>query len=149
MSLKEQVHTQCRVLITAKLESLHQALKELIDSAGNETKSSAGDKFETGRAMLHIEQDHIRKQVAEVLAQKAVLEAIDPGRQPERIALGSLVKASGGYYFLSTALCKMIVEGQLVIALSLQSPLGGRLAGLELGDRVMMNGKELVVEQIL
>jgi len=37
----------------------------------------------------------------------------------------------------------------LVIALSLQSPLGGRLAGLELGDRVMMNGKELVVEQIL
>ena len=148
MNLKQKIHAHCRALIAAKLESHQQALKELIDSAGSETKSSAGDKFETGRAMLHIEQDNIRKQQAEVLAQRAVLDTIDPDRQPERIGLGSLVKMAGGYYFLSTALGKMTVDGQLVIALSVQSPLGRMMMGLAVGDRVVMNGREMVVEEL-
>jgi transcription elongation GreA/GreB family factor len=148
MSLKRKIYEQCRKLAAARVLAHQQSLQELISSAAEETKSSAGDKFETGRAMLHIEQDHIRKQLAEALAQQAVLAAIDPGLSPGRAGLGSLVRMADSYYFLSTALGKMSVDGRAVIALSMQSPLGSRLAGLAVGDRVTMNGKELIVEEL-
>jgi transcription elongation GreA/GreB family factor len=148
MNLKHMILAHCRALIAEKLESQHRALKELTDSAGSDTKSSAGDKFETSRAMLHIEQDNIRKQQSETMAQKAVLDIIDPERKPERIGLGSLVKLSGMYYFISTALGKMNVEGQPVIALSAQSPLGSKLIGLHVGDRVELNGREMGVDEL-
>ena len=148
MNLKQKTYAQCQALIGSKLHAHQQVLKELIASAASETKSSAGDKFETGRAMLHIEQDNIRRQEAETMAQKAVLDAIDPNSHHERIGLGSLVKTTGGYYFLSTALGKITVEGQVVIALSVQSPLGSKLMGLGVGSIVVMNGKELIVEEV-
>ena len=148
MNLKQTIYAHCCELIAEKLASQQQALRDLLDSAESETKSSAGDKFETGRAMLHIGQDQIRHQMAETLAQKAVLDAINAEQHLDRIELGSLVKLSGGYYFLSTALGKMLVDGTTVIALSLQSPLGSRLVGLGVGDTLEFNGREMLVEEL-
>ena len=148
MKLKEIVLAQCQLQISQKLNLLHKGLRDLLESAGSETKSSAGDKFETGRAMLHIEQDHVRRQIAEALAQKAVLDSIVPGGVPERAGLGTLIRASGSYYFLSTALGKIEVEGNSLIALSLQSPLGSKFAGQQPGASVTMNGKTMVIEEL-
>lgn len=148
MTLKEQVFEACQQLISAKIAARQQALLELADSMGNETKSSAGDKYETGRAMLHIEQDNVRKGIAVLQAQKAVLDSIDCSVRPERAALGSLVEWCGGYFFLSIALGRLTVDGQNIIALSLQSPLGISLAGLQQGDKVLLNGKPVVLESI-
>jgi transcription elongation GreA/GreB family factor len=147
--LKQKVYEHYRRLIESKLADQQRALQDLIDSAANETKSTAGDKYETGRAMLHIEQDNIRRQMAEVKAQKAVLDTMDPQVHRERIGLGSLVKTNAGYYFLSIATSKVVLEGHTVIALSPQSPLGVKLTGAAPGDKVVMNGKEIVIEEFL
>jgi transcription elongation GreA/GreB family factor len=123
-------------------------MQDLQESAANETKSSAGDKYETGRAMLHIEQDQLRRQLAEIATQEAVLQSIDPEAEALLAHTGSLLKVNAQYYFLSVALGKLTVEGQLIIALSIQSPLGARLKGLRMGERVDLNGRELLVEGI-
>lgn len=148
MSLREKVHAGYLKLVASKLQTQQQALQDLVDSAGSETKSSAGDKYETGRAMLHMEQDNIRQQMAETLAQKALLNAIDPHAHHERIGLGSVVRSTNGYYYLSAALGKLIVEGQAVMALSLKSPLGAKLAGLQVGDSVVINERELIIKEV-
>jgi transcription elongation GreA/GreB family factor len=148
MPPKQMIYEQCRQMVAGKLDALQHKLRDLAESAANETKSSAGDKYETGRAMLHIEQDNVRKQISELMAQQAVLDAIDPASHMGRIGLGSVVKA-GSVYFLSIALGKMQIGGETVIALSLQSPLGARLKGLAVGDSLVMNDKELVIEEVM
>jgi hypothetical protein len=141
--LKQKVYNQCLDLVNNKIASHQQALKSLTESAANETKSTAGDKYETSRAMLHIEQDNIRRQMADAMAQKAVLDGFDPQIHRETIGLGSLVKTNAGFYYLSVGLGKLVIDGQTIIALSPQSPLGNKLVGTATGDMIEMNGKEI------
>lgn len=149
MTLKEKIHEQCASLLAVRLEASQQKLRDLSESVANETKSSAGDKYETSRAMLHIEQNQVRMQTAGLLAQNAVLNSIDPQNISLHISLGSLVRMGNIHYYLSIGLGKMQTDGYQVIALSLQSPLGSRLKGLVCGDKVEMNGRIFLVDEVL
>ena len=148
MPFKQLIYEQCRQIITGKLEALQHKLRDLAESVANETKSTAGDKYETARAMLHIEQDNVRRQISELMAQRSVLDGIDSTGRRERIGLGSVAKAGSNFYFLSIALGKIQVEEETVIALSLQSPLGAKLKGLAAGDHTTMNGRFFLIEQV-
>ena len=145
---KRKVYDYCVGLLERKLEGHQRAMRELVESGANETKSTAGDKYETARAMLHIEQDNVRRQMAEVGAQRGVLGGLDPDIVREAVGLGSLVRTDGGYYYLTVGLGKVVVDDVTVIVLSPQSPLGGKLMGRVVGDRVEMNGKGILVEGV-
>ncbi len=127
---------------------LQQRLNDLKESGANETKSTAGDKHETALAMVQIEQANIRQQLEEALAQKAILEKINPEIVADKIIHGSLVITNNGYFFVSAALGKANVENLVVIALSPQSPLGLKLMGLKVGDQIEVNGNKYFVEKI-
>ena len=146
---KQMVHKYCLQIVADKLKAMEEKLRDLSASAANETKSSAGDKYETARAMLHIEQDQVRGQKAELLAQQAVLNSIEPNLKTERIVLGSLVQIGESYYYLSLALGRLKVEGKTVYALSLQAPLGGQLKGLTTGESVTVAGKVRRVDEVV
>lgn len=148
MSLKQKIYEHCRELIANKLAALQSQMQDLTASAANETKSSSGDKYETGRAMLHIEQDNLRSQISDLAARQAVLNSIDISKTMQRAATGSLITTNRGSYFLSIALGKLQIEGQAIIALSVQSPLGSKLKGLQSGDSIEMNGSELRIEKL-
>jgi transcription elongation GreA/GreB family factor len=148
MTFKEAVHTHCIKLVNEKILSLRQVLNDLRESASNETKSTAGDKHETALAMLQIEQENINKQLENVLAQKTAIERIVPANQSSQVANGSLVKTNKGYLFISIALGKITVDDKHVIALSPQSPLGLKLAGLKVNDAIEMNGVKYIIETI-
>lgn len=127
---------------------LQKVLNDLKESGANETKSTAGDKHETALAMLQIEQANTRGQMQEVLLQKAALEKIDSTVSAQMIVNGSLIKTNRGYFFMSTALGKAMVENITVMALSPQSPLGQKLMGLKAGDTAAINDIDYVIESI-
>lgn len=122
-------------------------LQDVIDSTRNETKSSAGDKYETGRAMLQIEQDNIRKQLQEALEQKASFEHLPPDRS-SKVTNGSLVKTGNGIFFISIALGKTSVAGIAVMSVSARSPLGSKLTGMKTGETATINGRNYTIEEI-
>ncbi|MEI7736383.1 MAG: hypothetical protein WCI49_13015 [Ferruginibacter sp.] len=148
MSLKEKIYLQYVLLISQKIQQLEQVLADLKESGANETKSTAGDKHETALAMLQIEQANKRAQLLELQEQKASLNRINPTLTPAVIVPGSLIKTNKGYFFMSTALGKISFEGQTVIALSPQSPLGKKLIGNKAGDTAAVNGIEYLIEKI-
>lgn len=148
MSLKQAVHQYYHQLITDRIASLHEVLEGLRESSRNETKSSAGDKYETTRAMLQLEQDKINSQLKEVQEQKAIFEQIDPSGISKQVIKGSLVKTDKGYLFISIALGKAMIDGTKVIALSPQSPLGLQLMGLQTNDTAAINGIPYLIESI-
>lgn len=138
--LKQKIVEKYKQGLNDHLALLQKKLQDLIESTKNETKSSAGDKYETSRAMLQIEQDNVRKQQKQALEKKASFEKIDFDLTPARVSIGSLVKTDKNYFFITVALGKTEVNGSTVIAISPQSPLGSKLLGLKSEETVNMNG---------
>jgi len=146
--LKEKVYQHCINLVTGNIARLQQQLEELKESMASETKSTAGDKYETGRAMLHIEQDHIRKQLSEAMQQKAGLDTIDIAATCQHIAPGCFVQTNKGHFLIAIGLGKIQVDGQTIFIISPASPLGLKVNGLKKGDHTDLNGKNYIIEAI-
>ena len=148
MSFKENVYRQCAAIIQTKISLLQKQLHDLTDSAGNETKRTAGDKHETALAMLQIEQENNSRQLQDALQQKAILEKIDPALQTEQAVRGSIITTNKGIFFLSLGLGKITIDEKTVIALSPESPLGNLLLHTKPGDTCTFNNIVYTIEQI-
>jgi transcription elongation GreA/GreB family factor len=149
ITLKQKIYNHYLHLIDEKVKMLQQALADLKESGANETKSTAGDKHETALAMLQIEQANTRVQLQEVLSQKTALEKINPKLSATIIVNGSLIKTNRGYFFMSVALGKAVVDNNAVIALSPQSPLGQKLMWLKINEACSINNIEYKIESIV
>ena len=149
MTFKQKVYGQYLQSINDKIRLLRTALDDLKESSSNETKSTAGDKYETALAMLHIEQENTSRQLKEVFKQKLLFSKIDPTISTSKIINGSLIKTNKGYLLLGVALGKASVDGINVMALSPVSPLGQKIIGLKINDRAEVNGIHYIIEGIV
>ena len=149
MTFKEKIYGSYIRIIQDKIQLFHNTLNEIKESTSNETKSTAGDKHETALAMLQIEQENTNRQLKEAMKQKALFGKMDPTVSTSKIINGSLIKTNKGYFFLSIALGKTIVEGIDVIALSPHSPLGQKIMGLKVNDTAEINGVRYIIESIV
>ena len=148
MTFKKKVHSHYIQLVNDKIGLLELVLADLKESGTNETKSTAGDKHETALAMLQIEQANTRTQLQAAFSQRDILEKIDPAASASIVVKGSLIKTNVGLLFLSVALGKAMIDDRAVIALSPQSPLGGQLLGLGVGNIAVVNNNSYVIESI-
>ena len=148
MHIKQQIHAHYIDTINSKILMLQQTLADLKESGSNETKSTAGDKHETALAMLQIEQANNRGQLQEVLEQRLALINIKPDIITKTVLPGSYVKTNKGNFYISVALGKIIIDGETVMAISPQSPLGAKLMGRCVHDTVTINTHIYLVESI-
>ena len=137
--LKNAILEQCKQQLAEQLKVILDSLNKLRESKTSETKSSAGDKFETGRAMLQLEENNLRQQLAAVRANEELLDKAI--RQPESTAaaIGSLVATDRGLYLLAAGLGKLTERGRVVYCVSPASPIGQRLVGKIVGGRFLFN----------
>ena len=149
MTFKEKIYESYLRILEDKIQLFQNTLDELRESSSNETKSTAGDKYETALAMLHIEQENTNQQLKEAIKQKILFSKIDPVVSTSKIINGSLIKTNRGYFFLSIALGKTVVDDVTVIALSPHSPLGQKLMGLKVNDTTGINGMEYLIENVV
>ena len=148
MTFKQKIYNHYLQIIIDKIVALKNVLDELKESGASETKSTAGDKHETALAMLQIEQANKRTQLKEMQLQLSALEKINPALSPEVIVTGSLIKTNKGYLFLSIAGGKAVIDGETVMALSPQSPLGVKLLSANKNDAVVINAVSYHIESI-
>lgn len=135
-------------LLQQKIDALQKNLHDLSDSAGNETKRTAGDKHETALAMLQIEQENNSRQLKEVLQQKAILEKLDPQLQTTMVVRGSLVETNKGCFYISLGLGKLKVEDETVYAVSPDAPLGKLMLMKKAGDTFTFNNTDFKINSI-
>jgi transcription elongation GreA/GreB family factor len=148
MNFKQKVYQKFKQVVTDKIDRLQKQLAELKESTANETKSTAGDKYETTRALLQTEQDTVRKKIQEARDQEVSYHQIDNTITSPVIRPGSLVKTSNGWFFISVALGKIIVDGKTVTAISPLSPLGQSLIGLTTNTAIEIKGIYYLIEII-
>ncbi len=124
-------------------------ISALAADSQNDAKSSAGDKHETALSMMHIEQEKLNAKLSEFYDQKSVLDKINPAHSAANVALGSVVRANTLLLFVSAALPKITIDGETVIAVSPQSPLGSELMGREVGDTFNIHGTDYRIHSII
>ncbi|MCB0496296.1 MAG: 3-oxoacyl-ACP synthase [Cyclobacteriaceae bacterium] len=143
MSFKQELHEKCRQLLAERIERAQQLIEQAQEAAELESKSSAGDKYETGRAMMLIERENAEGQLQEALKLKKVMDQIHPNRKTSIAELGSLLQTSAGYYYLSISMGKILIGDKEAFVLSPVSPLGQFLVGKKAGDSFSFNSRPL------
>ena len=123
-------------------------ISDLAQDAQNDAKGSAGDKHETALSMMHLEQEKLNQKLAEIIAQKNVVDKIDADAIHTKVALGSLVQTNEMLFYISAALPKIQLENKTIIAVSPQSPLGSQLMGKSLGDEILINTNRFQIKAI-
>ena len=146
--LKQDVLIQALEKINLKIKELEIIADEVKSSLLSDTKSSAGDKHETARAMVQLEQEKLSKQLGEFLQMKSILSQINPEIIQRQVGQGSLINTSLGWYFLSVGLGQISVEGTIVFALNPRAPLGQYLMGKRVGEEVVFNGNTLEILEV-
>lgn len=147
--MKHQVLDLLKSQLDTRVQAAQEAMQNAQDSANEETKSSAGDKYETGRAMAQIERDRHAQLYDQLRQERAVLDRIDPDFVFKRVGLGALVKTSVGVFFVSISAGMVEVERQKIIAMSPQSPLGASLMGKQVGDSFLFQQKKGIIEGLV
>ncbi|MDG4946633.1 3-oxoacyl-ACP synthase [Weeksellaceae bacterium KMM 9713] len=126
-----------------------KGLQQLQESLSAETKSSAGDKHETGRAMIQLEREQLGNQLANIEAEKEIILKIDPSSKSQIIGLGAVVLTSQHHYFIATSIGKIRLNNTDYYALSLGSPIGQLLSGKRAGDKFVFRNQEIEILEVL
>jgi len=148
LQLKKNLLQACQDQMDQKLAQIQKRLAAIRDSRDNETKSSAGDKYETGRAMMQMEEEKSRHQLAEALNVSETLKQIKHDRQSKQVSSGSLVFTNQGVYFISIGLGKVKLDGQLYFCISPQAPVAQKMVGLQAGSSFDFQGKLINIQDI-
>lgn len=148
-SIKIALHQRCLELAEERIASLQHILKEAQQAANNETKSSAGDKHETGRAMAQLETEKLTAQLSEALNIKQNLTQINPTNTNNTVVLGSVVYTNKGNFYIAASIGKVSIENEVFFAISPASPIGKLLLTKKEKEIFSLNGNEYTVLDIL
>lgn len=148
-TLKIELYQYLLSAIQDKITALENNLAAIKESISNETKSTAGDKYETARAMLHIEQGNMMQQLSNAFHQKNELNVIDIDNQSPVSKHGSLIFTSNGIFFIAIAYGSVQIANKTIIVLSAQSPLGKLFIGKRNQETVVFNNNNFLINEII
>ncbi len=146
--IKEALLEQCVLFVNDKLAIIETIMTENHKALEQESKSSAGDKHETGRAMLHLEMEKASQQLEVAKQMQETLHRIQLNSVSEKIKLGSLITTDQGIYFLSISAGQLSVAGKHYYAISPSSPIGVLLIGKEKGATVILGTRAIKILSI-
>lgn len=138
----------CIQYVEQRISSATTAMQNAQDAANEEGKSSAGDKYETGRAMMQIERDQAAAQLDESLKLKRTLHQIGVRDRHELVMLGSVVVTKTFNAFLAVGPSKLTVDGKEYFIVTPMSPLGKALFGLKERSEFTFNNRVNTVLEV-
>ncbi|WP_292246250.1 transcription elongation factor [Mesonia sp.] len=147
--MREKLLAKCADYVEERVSRLQSSIKDLEHDLGNETKSSAGDKYETSREMINTEINKLQNQLQSFKKLKEVLAVIENRKASTTVQLGSIVKTDAANYFISIPVGEIKVEDEKFYAIGLNSPIGKLLLGKEEGVQFIFQQKEFSIKKIL
>ena len=146
---KVHIVSRMQELLDEKINEYKAAIAEAMESRNSDTKSSAGDKFETGRAMIQMEIDKSEAQLAKTINMKAELDQIKFDKNNSSVGFGSLVITNNETYLVAVSMGVIHLDDQNIYAISLASPIGEILNRKKQGDQFEFRGRNYLINQII
>lgn len=148
-NLKQELYTQCQAFVDNRLKAIQKTIDEIKESLTSETKSSAGDKHETGRAMLQLEREKAGQQLAEIQKLNQLLSKINVSKTNSTIGLGSLIFTTQANYFIAISAGELKINDEYFYAISTNTPIGKLFLGKQKGDQIKFRDQEFEVVEVL
>lgn len=113
------------------------------ESANNQEKSSAGDKYETSRAMGQIDRDMYAYQLLEAEKDLTIITNLEIDKINQVIKPGSVFEINSQLIFVAIGLGSIKVNKISVLVISYKSPLYEQLKFKSVGDHVFLKMKTI------
>jgi transcription elongation GreA/GreB family factor len=148
MELKRIVHQACIELLEKKIESIKTEVDAVQESAISDTKSSMGDKYETGREVMMQERNRLSSQMDLFTDQLTRLNALVPDKKHNEVRQGSLVRTDKAIFYLSVAIGQLNVNDKQIFAISSAAPLAKGMIGKKEKDSFSFNNVTYVIQHL-
>ena len=139
---KAVILARAKEVLREKQHELLAMLDDLNEGLAGDTKSSAGDKYETSRAMSQQEIDKVSVQLREVNRQLALFPLLESKETIEAIENGSLVRTDHALFFIGLPLGQLEIGNELVFCISPTAPVAQKLLGMKPGGTYEMGGRQ-------
>jgi len=146
--MKDKLYNFCTSYVNDRIARIQKNISGIQESLISETKSSAGDKHETGRAMLQLEREKLGNQLAEAEKMKKLLSKVNIKNKYIIAGLGSLVYTTKSNYFIGISAGEFKNKENQAYCISPHTPIGKLLAGKKAGEIVVFNGQEIVINRV-
>lgn len=145
MKKREELLKSCHTYVNERILRLEASVRDLEHDLGNETKSSAGDKYETSREMINAEISQLERQLKEFKKLKGILSLPQLQKASTAIQLGSIVKTNTANYFLAIPVREVNIDKEKFYAIGINSPMAQLLNGKQKGDVFTFREKEVKI----
>lgn len=148
LKTKQVLYQKCQDHLDDRLAIVNSKIEDIQIALQSETKSSAGDKHETGRAMIQLEREKLGFQLAEIQKQRAILSKINYKNKTDIIGLGTLVITSKANYFIAISAGELRFNNRKFYAISKQTPIGALLSGARKGSILKFRTEEFEITHV-
>jgi transcription elongation GreA/GreB family factor len=139
----------CDNFLKERIDTLTMAISDSRISSWQDTKSSAGDKYETSREMIQGEIAQNARQLEEAQKLITVIEQIkNASPDSNTIVVGSLVQTDKRNFFIGIPIGVVELEQTEYAIISSSSPIGLILMGKKKGDVFQFQNKTYTIENI-
>jgi len=147
-SIKEKIYKACEAYLQERIERIETAMAGLESDLENETKSSAGDKYETGREMINLEINKLAEQLQQFKNLKNTLNVAKKRTNTSSAQLGTVVKTNMANYFIAIPADRIIVDGDEYFVIGANSPIAQLLLHKKAGEKITFNGKTATILEV-
>jgi hypothetical protein len=148
LNIKKELYSACTDYVESKIKQITNALNELQQAANQETKSSMGDKYETGRSAIHLEMEKYSGQLNEFTNLKKILFQIGADKCYNSAQPGCVVYTNNANYFIAITAGEFEIDGNKYLTISLASPLGKELYKRKRGDKFTFRNKMFEIKNV-
>lgn len=148
IDVKTELFRHCKNQVDARYSKIKQTIAAIEESLLEESKSSSGDKHETGRAMLQIDRENAGRQLLEIEKIVQILSKIDVLATSDYARLGSLVYTDRFIYFISLSIGTVSIENTDYLCVALNSPVGQLISGKMKDETFNLNGIEYKITSV-
>ncbi len=142
------LYEYCATYLAQRIANSREAIQSAQESANEDTKSSSGDKYETGRAMMQIDIEQNNTQLKESLRLKSQLEKISPETKSDTIQLGSLVVTDQANYYFAISIGGVKLNDRQYFVISPEAPIGKTMIGLRTGESFTFRNRTQRIKQL-
>lgn len=139
--LKTKILKQLLALQADRIEELLRYQIDLSDALQSESKSTAGDKHDTSRAMIHLEQEKLQHQFQELQLQLQRLREMNELNPLTQANFGALVETTSDLFLLGASLGKQVVDGRAIYCIGMEAPIAQAMLNKAIADQLLFNGK--------
>lgn len=144
---KEKLKEKLQGTLKEKINILRSSISEAQNSSNNETKSTAGDKHETSRAMAQLEVERLSQQLQQQERLYTLLSSVSTSKS-SKVEAGAIVKTNKGIFYpiIATGIIKF--DNQNIMTVGMGAPVTQAMLGRLPGDSFSFNGNKYHIEEI-